>query len=143
MLSSRIVPDLKPQSLTVVVASQAIPEELVTLLHRNHQAGGEHERALFRWGYVSRGVIADASGATFEFWTHDLNRCTLGFVSDRPIARGLLGPVRFDLPNGGRFETRARVMRGREFALHWYEGYLIFTAAAPPRILQATIPPPP
>lgn len=101
----------------------------------------QDRRVFPRWSYVAGMSLATPEGDVRQVHTYDLNPYNAGFVATAPVAIGQHVAIRMDLPNGGRFETRARVMRCREFAPGCYEGYVNFSDSLPEDTAAATRPP--
>ena len=71
------------------------------------------------------------AGHLCEVYTRDINPYNAGFVSAKPVPVGTRVTVRLAMPDGSRFETRARVHRCREFTPGCFEGYVNFSDAVP------------
>ena len=101
-----------------------------------------HERRVLpRTPYVAATTIvteptaAEGPAEQHDVYTRDVNPYNAGFVSTQPIEVGTRVVVRIDLPNGRRFETRARVHRCREFTPGCFEGYVNFSDAMPEQMM--------
>ncbi len=121
----------------VVSDGQEVPAEAARMMKymRSMFPRLQDRRRLPRLSYNAAGAIAGTEGAQ-EFWSHDINAYTIGYVSVKPIQCGVDGPVTLDLPNGARHETRGRVMRCREFAPGWFEGYIAFNTSLPIEVIN-------
>lgn len=120
----------KSASHTCTTTGRCVPADVANIL--KYLCGmfpKLHDRRVMpRIPYTACGAIAPANaGCTQEFWTYDMNRYTVGYVTRQPLASGTAGPIRIDLPDGACCEVRGRVMRSREFIPGWFEGYIAFS----------------